>query len=190
MQKMEKKSEKPNSIPQQLRTDSKRYSIYALGLDSDLARRVSYSKTATNEVCYLIGEKIIFPCQKRCVILQKQKEACFPMRILTQPIKHSELSALLPGYFGDMIKAVVDVRQGIMGINAELHADIEKELLTQGAMQADLWGINLYPELDGEDFIEFDSLINIRPYQGNRSRDVQDPAVRKQIVDVVNRLIQ
>lgn len=112
------------------------------------------------------------------------------MRILTQPIKHSELSALLPGYFGDMIKAVVDVRQGIMGIDAELHADIEKELLTQGAMQADLWGINLYPELDGEDFIEFDSLINIRPYQGNRSRDVQDPAVRKQIVDVVNRLIQ
>ena len=97
---------------------------------------------------------------------------------------------MLPGYFGDMIKAVVDVKQGILGLDAELHADIEKELLTQGSMQADLWGINLYPEMDGEDFIEFDSLINIRPYQGNRSRDVQDPAVRKQIIDVVNSLIQ
>lgn len=112
------------------------------------------------------------------------------MKIISQPIKHSELNDMLPGYFGDMIKAVVDVKQGILGLDAELHADIEKELLSQGSMQADLWGINLYPEMKGDDFIEFDSLINIRPHQGNRSRDVQDPAIRKQIVDTVNRLIQ
>ncbi|MGX8713902.1 MAG: DUF5674 family protein [bacterium] len=112
------------------------------------------------------------------------------MKILSHPIKHSDLNAMLPGYFGDMIKAVVDVKQCILGLDAELHADIEKELLAQGSMQADLWGINLYPEMEGDDFIEFDSLINIRPYQGNRSRDVQDPAVRKQIIDVVSSLIQ
>ena len=111
------------------------------------------------------------------------------MRIISQPIQKSELEALLPGYFGDMIKAVVDVQKSIIGLDAELHADIEKELLQQGSEQADLWGINLYPEMDGEDFIEFDSLINIRPYQGNRSRDVQDPVVRKRIVEVVNTLI-
>lgn len=112
------------------------------------------------------------------------------MKIITQPIEHSELNAMLPGYFGDMIKAVVDVRKGILGLDAELHADIEKELLSHGSMQADLWGINLYPDMDGDDFIEFDSLINIRPFQGNRSRDVLDPIVRKQIVDIVNSLIQ
>lgn len=112
------------------------------------------------------------------------------MKILSHPIKHSDLNAMLPGYFGDMIKAVVDVKQCILGLDAELYADIEKELLAQGSMQADLWGINLCPEMEDEDFIEFDSLINIRPYQGNRSRDVQDPAVRKQIIDVVNSLIQ
>jgi hypothetical protein len=97
---------------------------------------------------------------------------------------------MLPGYFGDMIKAVVDVKRGIIGLDAELHADIEKEMLSQGSMQMDLWGINLYPEMEGEDFIEFDSLINIRPFQGNRSRDVLDPVVRKQIVVIVNSLIQ
>lgn len=96
---------------------------------------------------------------------------------------------MLPGYFGDMIKAVVDVKLGVLGLDAELHADIEKEMLAQGSRQSNLWGINLYPEIDGDDFIEFDSLINIRPYQGNRSRDVQDPVVRKQIVDIVNSLI-
>ena len=112
------------------------------------------------------------------------------MRIISQPIKHSELNDMLPGYFGDMIKAVVDVKRGIIGLDAELHADIEKEMLSQGSMQMDLWGINLYPEMEGEDFIEFDSLINIRPFQGNRSRDVLDPVVRKQIVVIVNSLIQ
>ena len=112
------------------------------------------------------------------------------MKILSHPIKHSDLNDMLPGYFGDMIKAVVDVKQGILGLDAELHADIVKELLAQGATQADLWGINLYPEMEGEDFIEFDSLINIRPYQGNRSRSVQDSTVRKQIIDIVNSLVQ
>ena len=111
------------------------------------------------------------------------------MIIISQPIKHSELNDMLPGHFGDMIKAVVDVRKGILGLDAELHADIEKEMLSQGSMLADLWGINLYPEMDGDDFIEFDALINIRPFQGNRSRDVLDPIVRKQIVNIVNSLI-
>lgn len=111
------------------------------------------------------------------------------MIIISQPIKHSELNDMLPGYFGDMIKAVVDVKKGTLGLDAELHADIEKEMLSQGSMQADLWGINLYPEMDGDDFIEFDALINIRPFQGNRSRDVLDPIVRKQIVNIINSLI-
>ena len=111
------------------------------------------------------------------------------MIIISQPIKHSELNGMLPGYFGDMIKAVVDVKKETLGLDAELHADIEKEMLSQGSMQADLWGINLYPEMDGDDFIEFDALINIRPFQGNRSRDVLDPIVRKQIVNIVNSLI-
>lgn len=112
------------------------------------------------------------------------------MKITSQPISRNELNEMLPGYFGDMIKAVVDIQKNIIGLDAELHADIEKELLSQGSEQADLWGINLYPEMEGEDFIEFDSLINIRPYQGNRSRDVQDPVIRKRIVDVVNTLIK
>lgn len=112
------------------------------------------------------------------------------MNIITTPTSRSILNTMLPGHFGDMVKAVVDVRQGIVGVDAELHADIEKELLSQGSLQEDLWGINLYPEQEGDDFIEFDSLINIRPMQGNRSRDVQDPAIREKIVQTVNALLQ
>jgi len=84
---------------------------------------------------------------------------------------------------------VVDVSREIMAVGGELHADEEAALLQDGARQADLWGINLYPGLPLPDFIEFDSMINVRPSQGNRSRGIEDAAVRRQIEEVVARLV-
>jgi hypothetical protein len=84
---------------------------------------------------------------------------------------------------------VVDVGHGVMAIGGELHADEEALLLQRGARQADLWGVNLYPERPVADFVEFDSMINVRPAHGNRSRGVDDAAVRQRILDVVARLV-
>lgn len=92
--------------------------------------------------------------------------------------------------FGDMIKAVLDVERGIMIIDADMHSDEEAELLATGSRQQDLWGINLYPDLPQEDWLEFDSMINLRPSSGNRSRYVKDPAIRERIRKLVNRLVQ
>jgi hypothetical protein len=92
--------------------------------------------------------------------------------------------------FGTMVKAVVDVKVGIMAVDAELHSDEDALLLENGSAQRDLWGINLYPDIAGEDWIEFDSLINLRPAAGNRSRGVDDPAVRERIRGIVTRLVQ
>ena len=91
--------------------------------------------------------------------------------------------------FGDLVKAVVDVARGIMAVGGELHADEEAMLLERGSLQRDLWGINIYPEITGPDRVEFDSMINIRPAQGNRSRSVDDPVVREQILGVVEALL-
>ena len=91
--------------------------------------------------------------------------------------------------FGDFVKAVVDVERGLMAIGGELHADEEALLLQDGSRQTDLWGINLYPELPPADLIEFDSMINVRPLQRNRSRGVEDAAVRRRIQQIVERLI-
>ncbi len=91
--------------------------------------------------------------------------------------------------FGDLVKAVVDVRQEIMALDAELHADEEAFLLAQGSAQEDLWGINLYPALQGIDFVEFDSMINLRPSRGNRTRGVEDSAMRERILAVVKNLV-
>ena len=111
------------------------------------------------------------------------------IRIVREPITPDALRSLAREQFGDFVKAVVDVRLEVMAIGGELHADEEALLIEQGARQADLWGINLYPDQAGTDRIEFDSMINVRPSQGNRSRSVEDPALRQQILTIVTGLI-
>ena len=109
-------------------------------------------------------------------------------RILSEAIPLGEVSALL-GSYGDFVKAVVDVSSRVMALGGELHADDEAILLDRGSRQEDLWGINLYPSDGQDDWIEFDSMINIRPRQGNRSRGVEDQATRRLIREIVNSLV-
>ena len=103
-------------------------------------------------------------------------------------IGRSELKEI-SATFGNFVKAVVDIEKKIMAIGGELHADEETLLLEEGSKQPELWGINLYPELQGDDFIEFDSVINLRPAQGNRTRAVDDAQIREKIKEIVNSLI-
>ncbi len=112
------------------------------------------------------------------------------MFIVNREISKAELRAMASEYFGDMVKGVADVDRGLLALNAELHADLEAMLLKDGSCQNALWGINLYPDMDGEDFLEFDSLINIRPMQGNRSRGVEDEAVREKIRELVAKWVK
>lgn len=114
----------------------------------------------------------------------------FGLQIVREPLARADLAAIAARGFGDMIKAVVDVARGIMAIGAELHADEEAALLDDGSRQPDLWGINFYPDDAGDEWIEFDSMINVRPAQGNRSRSVDDEAIRAAIRGVVGTLVR
>ena len=91
--------------------------------------------------------------------------------------------------FGNLVKAVVDIENEIMAVDGELHSDQEALLLEKGSKQKDLWGINLYPD-NKDDFIEYDSMINLRPSQNNLTRGVDDPKIRKKIINTVNNLIK
>ena len=110
------------------------------------------------------------------------------MQILKEIITKDYLNEIKDNYFGDMVKAVVDIDKELLGIDAELHDDIEELFIENGSKQENLWGINLYPE--EEDFIEFDSLINIRPRQNNKTRGVNDENTRKKIIEVVNKWVK
>ena len=112
------------------------------------------------------------------------------MQIVTEKIAVTELKKMSESFSEGLVKAVVDVQQGIMAVDSELHADLEKFLIENGSYQENLWGINFYPDLEDEDFVEFDSMINIRPRQNNRSRGVEDPSLRKFIFNIVGNLIQ
>ena len=109
--------------------------------------------------------------------------------IVDQPIAPSELARLVALFFEDMVKYVVDVRLSIAAVGGELHADAEALLLARGSVQQDLWGANYYPGRGEADCIEYTSLINIRPAQGNRSMEVADEEVRGRIRDVTFALI-
>ena len=111
------------------------------------------------------------------------------IQIVRAAVTRDELRRVAGEQFGDFVKAVVDLQRGVMAIGGELHADEEACLLQDGARHWDLWGINLYPDRPTEERIEFDSMINLRPSRGNRSRLVEDSAVRRQIQDLVGRLV-
>jgi hypothetical protein len=112
-----------------------------------------------------------------------------PMVIPQEPVTMTELKAMAERGFGDLVKSVVDVDRELIALDAELHADLESALLDHGSSQRHLWGINLYPELSGEDFLEFDSMINIRPSEGHLSRGVEDADIRSRIAAVVAKWI-
>jgi len=112
------------------------------------------------------------------------------MKIIKATLTRDELDEMATRIFDNMVKAVVDIDKEFIAVDAELHSDLEALLLQDGSKQRNLWGINLYPELQGDEFIEFDSMINMRPSQDNRSRGVDDPDIRKKIVAVVAKRIQ
>lgn len=111
------------------------------------------------------------------------------IRLVTKPIPLNDVKLAARASFGDMAKAVVDIKKEIMALGGELHADEEATLLQNDSRQEDLWGINLYIDLPWPEMVEFDSLINIRPKQNNRTRSIEDQPIRSRVLAVVAKLI-
>lgn len=102
----------------------------------------------------------------------------------------AELSQMAALMYGNFVKGVTDIDRGILVLDAEMHADEEQYFLENGSKQTSLWGINLYPDKFGsDDFVEFDSMINIRPRQNNLSRGVDDEYIRERIIALVGRIV-
>lgn len=112
------------------------------------------------------------------------------MQIVKEQITLKKLKTVAQNQFGDFVKAVVDVEQEIMAIAGELHADEESLLLAHGSQQKNLWGINIWVNKPKKEWVEFDSIINIRPSQNNRSRYVEDALIREKIQNIVYKLVR
>lgn len=112
------------------------------------------------------------------------------MKIVKDIIAIKELKEMSQKMFGDLIKAVVDVEKEIMAVDGELHADEEALLIENGSRRESVWGINIYPDIHDEKWIEFDSMINLKPSFGNRTRGVESREIREKIIQVVNKLVK
>lgn len=113
------------------------------------------------------------------------------MKKIDSKITIAELSEMAEKMYGNLVKGVVDLERNILVVDAEMHADEEQFLLEDGSKQQDLWGINLYPASFGtDDFVEFDSMINIRPRQQNMSRGVENEDIQKRIITLVSEKVR
>lgn len=113
------------------------------------------------------------------------------IRVIKEPITREELKRIAQERYGDLVKAVVDIEQGIMAVGGEMHADEEVVLMEQeGSQREHTWGINLLPAELGDEFIQFDSMINLKPGFGNRTKNIDNGEIRGKIVALVQRLIK
>ena len=112
------------------------------------------------------------------------------IKIIKEKITKEELVKIGKEFFEDTIKAVVDIEEEIMAIGGELHSDAEDVLIKNGSKPINLWGINIHFDESKEEWIEFDSLINIKPALGNRSMGVKDCEIREKIKKIVDKLIE
>ena len=113
------------------------------------------------------------------------------VKIVENTISVNELSEMSLKMFERIVKAVVDVEREILVVDASMHSDQEEFLLENDSLQENLWGINLAPDKFGqEEFVVFDSMINMRPAWGNRSRGVEDPVIQKRIRQIVNKRVR
>jgi hypothetical protein len=109
---------------------------------------------------------------------------------IVEKISVDELKDMARSMYGDLVKADVDIVNKTVIVDMGMHADGEAQLLELGSSQDDIWGINLHPDKYGTaNFIEFDSMINIRPGQKNPTRDVVDPAIRATITQIIAEVV-
>lgn len=112
------------------------------------------------------------------------------MKILNKKITRTELVEMSRRMFGNMVKAVADVERGKMAIDGELHSDLAELLIEDGSKGQNVWGFNIYPELNPSEWIEFDSMVNVKPLLNNRTRNVDNPEIRKRILEIVHNFVE
>ena len=105
------------------------------------------------------------------------------IKIIKEKIKRDELGK-------DMIKGVVDIEKEIIALGGEFHSDANSLLIEkENSNQRNIWGFNISPNKPKEQWIEFVSLINIRPADNNLDMEIQDPKIKEKIKQIVDKLV-
>lgn len=112
------------------------------------------------------------------------------IKIIDKKISESELREIAKDFYGDMIKGVVDTERKIIAMGGEYHMDASMVLIDDGSKQQDVWGFNWYFDKNEDEQIEYISLINIRPTQGNKTMEVQDAFLRDKMKNIILKFLK
>jgi len=105
--------------------------------------------------------------------------------IAREPVGEEMLRALAAAWHQTLVKGVADIRRCLIALGGEWHMDANNRLIEDASQQEHLWGFNLYPGEKGDAAIEYISLINIRPLQGNRSMEIGCEETRRAVRKIV-----
>lgn len=113
------------------------------------------------------------------------------MKIVKNTIEITKMKEMAAKMHGELVKVIVDIEKNIIAVDAPMHSDL-LELLVQeeNSEPQNLWGINIHPDKTGEDFIEFDSMMNLKPGLGNKSRYVENPETREKIIQIIDKIVK
>lgn len=111
------------------------------------------------------------------------------IKIITKPITKKEALKIGREFYKEMVKGVVDIEKRIIALGGEYHMDANVILTNAGSSQNSIWGFNIYPDREGDDWIEYTALINIRPRDKNRSMTVEDKNIRRIMKEIIKELI-
>jgi len=112
------------------------------------------------------------------------------IKIIKNKISLPALKEIARVNYGNMVKGVVDLQLKFLALGGELHADAEALLIQEGSQQKNLWGFNIYPDKPDDERIEYTSLINIRPSQGNLSLEIKNDDLKAQMRQIIASLIE
>ena len=111
------------------------------------------------------------------------------IKILDKKINIDEVKKLADIWYGTMIKGAVDIEGERVALGGDYHIE-DSELLTSiGSKFEDVWGFNIRFEENPNGVLEFDSMVNIKPDFGNRSRNINNEEVVKKATEIILRFI-
>jgi len=105
--------------------------------------------------------------------------------VVRELVDQETLNALAKEWHHTLVKGVADISLDTVALGGEWHTDAKNRLIEEGSEQKNLWGFNIYPNEKGDAAIEYNSLINIRPLQGNRSMEITSEETKKAVRKVV-----
>lgn len=112
------------------------------------------------------------------------------LHLLEKPILMKDVRVLAQEDYGTMIKGTVDIVEKKIALGGDYHMETCELLVENGSSHHNIWGFNIHFDEGPDGLLEFDSLVNIKPAIGNKSRSVENPEIIEQATRIIHSLIE